>query len=145
MGGAFEILRQSGASVKYTVPLVFVLSVYSGPVPSALHVPVTVSCPADMGAVGHPKPVMSTSPLNVRHDDVTFQVPVTSPLPQSVVLGQLAAPPVAGPLPPVAGPLLPPFAVEEAPPLDAPPADGAVPLPPTDELPPDVADVLLPL
>ena len=143
MGGEFEILRQSGASVKYTVPWVFVLSVYSPAL--ALHVPVTVSCPADMGAVGHPKPVMSTSPLNVRHDDVTFQVPVTSPLPQSVVLGQLAAPPVAGPLPPVAA-LAPPFAVEEAPPVDAPPADGAaVPLPPTDELPPDVADVLLPL
>ena len=122
------------------------MSVYI-PAPSALHVPVTVSCPPDMGALTHPKPVKSNSPLNVKHDDVSFQVPVTSPLPQSVVLGQLAAPPVAevlllpaaGPLPPVG--FWPP--VEEPPPAAAeePPTDE---LPAADELPP-AADVLLAL
>ena len=89
----------------------------------------------------------STSPLTVRQVDDTVQVPVTSPLPHSVVLGQLAAPPVAVVLlPPATGPLPP---VGFWPPVEEPPP-AAAEEPPTDELPavdelPAEADVLLPL
>ena len=40
LGGESEILRQGAASVKFTVPFVFVLSVYNPSVPPT-HVPVT--------------------------------------------------------------------------------------------------------
>jgi hypothetical protein len=147
-----ETDRQSGASGHVKEPVVVVASVY---VPSdlAVHVPVTWRDPVT-GTVGQPRldNVMSMSPDKVRHEDVTVQVPTTSP-PQDSPLGQLLVAPPLPLLPPVARepplPVLPPVAREPplavlppvalepplpAPPLELPPLPGAPPLEPELEL-----------
>jgi len=88
-----------------TLPVVVVPSVY---VPSAfaVKVPVTLSDPAAVTGlqleISSPAAPMSRAlALNLRHDDVTFQVPTTLP-PHAVTLAQ---PPV---VPPVPAPEVPP-------------------------------------
>ena len=99
--GVDEIIRHADPNVNCSSPDVVVLSVY---VPSELtvHVPVTWRDPVT-GADGQPAPalinVMSSSPATFRHDDVTFQVPTTSP-PQGLTLEQDVPPPLPPPAPP---------------------------------------------
>jgi hypothetical protein len=126
--GVDEITRHEDPSVNCSLPDVVVLSKY---VPSALavHVPVTWREP-ETGADGHPAPTdaKSSSPATFKHDDVTVQVPSTSP-PHGATLEQE---PVAPPLPE-----LPPVATApprpELPPVTAPPL---LELPPVVTTPP---------
>ena len=80
--------RQVGASGNVVEPVVVVLSVYD-PSPFAVHVPVTCREPVT-GTVVHPRLARETSmsPVSVRHDEVTLQVPSTEP-PQGVTPVQL--------------------------------------------------------
>src|SRR5690349_24862599 len=85
--GVDEITRQEGASVNCSSPVVTVSSTYVR-LALAVSVPVTVSEPVT-GAVGQPAPATdrSSAPETVRHEEVTFHVPTTSP-PHAVMPGQ---------------------------------------------------------
>jgi len=122
-----DSIKQPAGKPSLSVPVVFVASVYV-PFALAVHVPVTDKEPerVTLSQVRGSSPAreMSRSELlNVRQDDVTFQVPTTLP-PQAVPFGQdppdppavpvLPATPVpAGPPPPV--PDGPEFAELQAP------------------------------
>ena len=111
--GADEMTRHEGASVNCSSPDVIVSSEYV-PLALAVNVPVTWRDPVT-GAIGQlaPATVRSSAPATLRQEDVTVQVPTTSPA-QGVTLGQDAPP--APPPPP--GPVAP-----------APPAPGDPPVP----------------
>ena len=86
----------------------------------AMNDPVVVSDPTT-GTVGQPRLASDTSisPDSLRHEEVTFQTPVTSP-PQG------ESPVQVGPAPPL---LAPPPPTLELPPLEGAPALPALPLP----------------
>src|SRR6185436_19144299 len=105
-----ESIRQPASSRTVAVPVVVVASMYV-PFAFAVHVPLTCSEP-EIDAVLHvrgsrPTSEVSSAPLNVTHDDVTFQVPTTLP-PQGDPFGQDGPPvPALPPAPLVPAPLLP--------------------------------------
>jgi hypothetical protein len=105
-----ETDRHAALNGNVMEPVVVVLSAYV-PLALAVHVPVTCRDPAT-GTDWHPRErsFTSKSPDRLRHDDVTFQVPTTSP-PHGVAVGQLlpVLPPLPGepPLPPPPPPELP--------------------------------------
>src|SRR5262245_59283303 len=124
-----DSIKHPASSWTVAVPVVVVPSVYV-PFEFAVHVPLTLSEPAivTLWQVRGSRPTseMSSAPLSETHDDVTFQVPTTSP-PQAVPLGQDGPPPVP-PLPPPELPPVPDGLVPE-PELHAPkmiPAASAV-------------------
>ncbi len=126
--GVDEITRQEASNVKFSAPVVVVLSVY---VPSelAVHVPVTRRDPV-MGTDPQAIPISETfnCPVTLRQDEVAFQVPTMSP-PQAETLvhadvltcseapplPELAPTPGDPPLPVAPPPVFPPLPV--APPL----------------------------
>src|SRR5262245_46801906 len=117
-----EIIRHGGVSMNVSVPEVVVASVYVVS-PLAVKLPVTWRVPVTAGA-GQFRPASARSrlPLTRRHDEVTVQVPATSP-PQAETLEQEPlAPPLPEPLPPVPAPVPPPVpdGAPEPPELHAP-------------------------
>src|SRR5678810_258311 len=99
--GVDEITRHPGASANCTLPVVVVSSAY---VPFALAVNVPVTCRDPVtGVDGQPAPTSdrSRSPLTVRHDDVTVQVPTTSPPHADTLAQEPPAPPRPPELPAV--------------------------------------------
>lgn len=96
--GSDETVRHEAANGNVMEPFVVVLSVNEPP-ELAVHVPVVLSDPVT-GTVAQPISSKDTSmsPVNSRHDDVTFQVPTTLPPQGGVTLEQDVPPPA--PLPP---------------------------------------------
>jgi hypothetical protein len=105
----------AGRSIR-RLPVVVVPSVYVPPA-SALHIPLTLSVPATIGflQLDGSRPANETSrfPLNFRHEDVTVQVPTTSP-PQAVT-SEHAPPPPPDPLLVPPAPVGPPEVGVQAP------------------------------
>jgi hypothetical protein len=146
-----DICRHEAANVNVSLPDVVVLSEYV-PLDLAIQVPVTRRDPVTgAGAQFKPNTDMSSLPVTSRHDDVTVQVPTTSP-PQGCTLEQDAppAPPLELPPVPRVPPLafVPPVAVVPAippptPPLPVPPPFAFVPpvaiAPPRPPFPPEPA------
>src|SRR5450631_1634735 len=104
--GVDETIKQEGPSVNCSVPVVIVLSV-NVPLPTAVQVPLTWRSPVT-GADEQPAPTSEGSrlPLTFMHEDVTVQVPTTSP-PQAVTFEQAAPAPPVPEIPPV--PTAPPL------------------------------------
>ena len=144
--GVDEITRQEAFNVKFSTPVVVVLSVY---VPSelAVHVPVTSRDPL-IGTDPQAIPISETfnCPVTLRQDEVAFQVPTMSP-PQAETLvhadvlacseapplPELAPTPGDPPLPVAPPPVFPPLPV--APPCAlAPPLLFVPPVDPETEL-----------
>jgi hypothetical protein len=120
-----DIFRHEAGNVICSLPDVVVLSKY---VPSdlAVHVPVTWRDPVT-DADAHPRDNtdISSCPVTFRQDEVTVQVPTTSP-PQGTTLVQEAPPAPPLGLPPV--PTVPPLAFVPPVPFAPPrPASGGVP------------------
>ena len=95
-----ETVRHCVVNGNVMEPVVVVLSSYV-PLALAVHVPVTFMVPT-IGTDGQPIPRSDASmlPDRLRHADVTFQVPTTSP-PQDDPLGQSAGALVLPELPPL--------------------------------------------
>jgi hypothetical protein len=77
-----ERIKHPASSWTVALPVVFVPSVYV-PFEFAVHVPVTLIDP-EIDALlqvrgSRPTSEMSRAPLKLTHDDITFQVPTTSP------------------------------------------------------------------
>jgi hypothetical protein len=107
-----ERFKHPAGSPTWTLPVVVVPSVYV-PLALAVQVPLTLSEPVSVTFLqadgsSPAAPMSRLLLLKFRHDELTFQVPTTSP-PQAVTLGQDDPPPP----PPV--PVVPPLELPPAP------------------------------
>jgi hypothetical protein len=114
--GTDESVMHAGVNGNVTEPVVVVLSAYD-PSALAVHVPVVCRDPVT-GTLAQPTPTNDTSmlPVRLRHDDVTFQVPTTTPSQADTfeqAAGWLLPPLPALPPFPFAPPPEPPFEVSE--------------------------------